>query len=1003
VWAVVRMRALAIGSPFLGGVKRLWYSVAEHRDLERASLFRHASGVHISGILLMCAPAGTQSGDKAKMSLTVLALCALPLATTHQAAAAVRPNQLRCEYRADPLGIDIRKPRLSWILESTSRNDRGQMQTAYRIAVASTAQKLASGAADLWDSGKVASNRTVHIPYEGQPLHSRMRCYWKVQVWDRDGKPSAWSAPGSWTMGLLEKQDWAASWIGDDKDLIDPATPPEPIGAAPVKPVAQPALMLRKTFQVNGPVRRGTLYVTAHGVYRVAINSQLAGDHVLAPEFTSYQKRLQYQTYDVTQLLRAGANGIGALVGAGWYAGRIGLVPQRHIYGTRPQLLLQLEIELGDGSTQTVVSNESWRLNTDGPIRSSDILDGEIYDARKESPGWDGAGFDDGSWHSVSALAGPGRADLVWQPNEPIRIVRSVTPVRITHPSPDVYVADMGQNMVGWCRLKLSGTAGTTVTLRHAEMLNDDGSIYTANLRGAPQVDRYTLRGGGEENFEPHFTYHGFRYVELTGLPAPPGPEAITGQVIYSSAPRAGILRTSSTLFNQILDNIVWTQRANMYSVPTDCPQRDERLGWMGDIQAFAQTAIFNMQMAPFLTKWLRDVRDDQAENGRFPDFAPNPYTALDKDTFFGAPAWADAGVIVPWRVYQNYADVRILEENFESARRWVDFVHEQNPKLLWEQARYNDYNDWLNGDTLKAEGWPATGAMVPKPVFATAFFAHSADLLSRMAAVLGRQEEAAKYGQLFTSIKEAFVGAYVTPDGHIEGDTQAGYALALNFDLLPESLRTKAAQHMIAGFERYQGHLSTGIQSTHRLMLELTRYGFNDEAYRLLNLRTFPSWGFMIENGATTIWERWDGYVRGRGFQDPGMNSFNHWALGAVGEWLWRNAAGINPDAEAPGFERFTIRPRPGGGLTSANGFYESIRGTIRSAWKIERGTFTLRIQVPPNTTATVFVPAKSADSVLESGSPAAQSRGAGFLRMEDRNAVYKVGSGRYSFSAPI
>jgi alpha-L-rhamnosidase len=1076
--------------------------------------------------------------------------------------AGLRPVQLRCEYRVDPLGIDVRQPRLSWVLEATAPGERGQRQTAFHILAAGSPQKLRAGAGDLWDTGKVMSDETLHVVYAGKPLGSRAQVFWKVRVWDQAGRQSDWSAPATWSMGLLDRSDWSAQWIGDGKDLVNAAIeasaaksvrsgyrtalapssdaekwvavdlggqkrfdgvrlfpaqpynwhpdapslyfplryrievasradfsdrkavvdrtdrdqpPPNPrdpptLRFAPVaarhvrlyitrlaredergssaalaemqvlsgeanlaqgtkvtaldsyeaegwskdyltdgrtrsesEPIPLPPLMLRKTFQVTGNVRRAMLYVTAKGLYEVRINGSRIGDHVLAPEWTSYKKRLQYQAYDVTSQLRAGANAIGALVGAGWYAGRIGLMPQRHIYGARPQLLLRLDVELANGQTHSVVSDGSWKLNTEGPILTSDILDGESYDARKEMPGWDGPAYNDAGWRAAHAEEVVDTAALVWQRNEPIRVVKDLKPVRMTQPKPGVWVYDMGQNMVGWCRVRLSGPAGTTVTLRHAEMLDDNGSIYTANLRAAPAVDRFILKGSGAEVFEPHFTYHGFRYVEVTGLKAPPAPDAIAGRVFHSSSPDAGRIETSSPLLNQLMSNIVWTQRGNLHSTPTDCPQRDERLGWMGDIQAFSQTAIFNMDMAAFFSKWLQDVRDDQDAEGRFPDFAPNPTSVLEKPGFYGAPAWGDAGTVVPWRAYQNYADRRLLDEHFTAARRWVDFIHGKNPNLLWENARHNDYNDWLNADTIVLEGWPKAGGMVPKPVFATAFFAHSCELVAKMAAVLGREDEAATYSGLFERIKAAFNRAYVKPDGRIEGDTQAGYALALHFDLLSENLREAAARRMVEGLKPYNGHLSTGIQATHRLMLELTRWGYIDEAYRLLNLTTFPSWGFMIENGATTIWERWDGYVKGRGFQNPGMNSFNHWALGAVGEWMWRTIAGLNPEESAPAFKEFTIRPRPGGGLSWARGTYHSIRGTIASDWRIEGGRIILNVTIPPNTTANVFVPARDQTTITEGGAPAAQAPGVTFVRTDAGAAVYRVGSGVYTFAAAI
>jgi alpha-L-rhamnosidase len=531
-------------------------------------------------------------------------------------------------------------------------------------------------------------------------------------------------------------------------------------------------------------------------------------------------------------------------------------------------------------------------------------------------------------------------------------------------------------------------------------MLNADGTLYAANLRGAPQIDRYICRGGSGEVFEPRFTYHGFRYVELTGLAKAPTIHSAVGRVFYSAAPDSSHFESSSPLVNQLMHNIYWTQRANLMSSPNDCPQRDERFGWMGDIQAFSQTAIFNMDMASFFSKWVRDIRDDQANDGRYPDFAPHPGDP--NTSFSGVPAWGDAGTVVPWRMYQNYADTRLLSEHFDSAKRWVEYIRKLNPDLIWSKGRNNDYNDWLNGDTLINTGWPKTGGAVPQEVFATAFFAHSTEIVAKMARVLDLAQDANAYDSLFARIKEEFNKKFVSADGHIVGDTQGGYALALHFNLLPPDLRPQAARWMVAGFKRYNGHLSTGIQTSHRLLLELSRLGYQDEAYRILNLRDFPSWGMMIENGATTIWERWDGFVKGRGFQDPGMNSFNHWAFGAIGEWVWRHVAGINPDDSAPGYRHFVIAPQPGGGLDWTKASYDSIRGRIVSDWKIENGFFTLNVTIPPNTTATVVVTAAKSGDVTESGQPAEKATGVKFLRAEKDAVVYEVGSGSYIFEAP-
>jgi alpha-L-rhamnosidase len=1062
--------------------------------------------------------------------------------------ASLAVDGLRCEYRTNPVGLDVTAPRLSWTLSSERRGER---QTAYQILVASSPDRLASDQGNLWDTGKVRSDQTLHVVYGGKALPSRMRVWWKVRVWDREGQPSAWSASAQWVMGLLERSDWQAKWITDPESITNvaargplngyhsqttntadvvkwvtidlgqaqefdavrlfPARPydwqPDTPGflfpvrfriegatqadfsdarvlvnrtaadelnpgtnaptyrfasatarfvrltatrlaprddnnfafalaemevlsgetnlgkgakavaldsietgpwaaanltdgvVATVKPEsapgALPATLVRKSFTLPGSVRHATAYATALGLYELRINGQCVGDQLLAPEWTDYRKRIQYQTHDVAALLRPGENAIGALLGEGWYAGRLMAMP-RFAYGSYPRFLLQVEIELADGRKQTVVTDDSWRSTTDGPIRAAGIYDGEAYDARKEMPGWDAPAFDAASWRSVQSFE-PGPEQLVWQRNEPIEVTQELTPIKMSEPKPAAFVFDLGQNLVGWCRVRAQGSAGQTITIRHAEMLHDDGTLYTANLRGAPQVDRYTPRADGEFVFEPHFTYHGFRFVELTGLAQPPASNTVLARVFHSASPVVGQFECSDSSLNELMRNILWTQRANLMSSPNDCPQRDERFGWMGDIQAFAQTAIFNMDLAAFFTKFAQDIRDGQADDGRFPDFAPHPGNA--NSAFSGAPAWADAGVIVPWRAFQNYADLRLLGDHFEAARRWVDFVRAQNPGLIWVTSRGNDYNDWLNGNWIKQQGWPTEGASVPKEVFATAFFAHSTELVAKMAVVLGRTAEAQRYGELAARIKAAFREKFVKPDGRIEGDTQGGYALALNFDLLPDEIRPLAAQHLVEDIHRYRKHLSTGIQTTHRAMLELARYGHNDLAWQLLTNRTFPSWLYMIDNGATTMWERWDGYVKGRGFQDAGMNSFNHWAFGAVGEWMWREIAGLNPDHSQPGWKHFTVAPRPGGGVTWARGRYDSIRGPIMSAWQIADGVFRLEVAIPPNTTAAVVLPAKASEAITESGRPLDGNRFVSVVQRTGDRAILTLESGRYAF----
>ncbi|HEV8486703.1 MAG TPA: glycoside hydrolase family 78 protein [Blastocatellia bacterium] len=916
--------------------------------------------------------------------LSLSLLPAPPAAFATQRSAGLASSSLRCEYLVSPLAIDARQPRLSWTVESEARSAR---QSAYQILVAASEATLGANRGDLWDTGKVTSSRTIQIDYRGKALGSRQECFWKVRVWDQNDRPSPWSRPARWKMGLMEPSDWSAQWIGDRLPSVENVS----------------ATTLRREFKLPASVKRAVVYASALGLYELHINGQRVGDQLLAPEFTDYHSHTQYQAYDVTSLLRSGDNVLGAQLADGWYAGGVGLgraliKKPRNIYGDHPRLLAQLEIELADGKKEQIVTNNSWRTTREGPIRAADILDGETYDARREMAGWDKPGFDDKAWQFADVASGVG-TKLVAQPNEPIRVTRELKPVAVSEPKPGVYVFDLGQNMVGWCRLNVQGVAGTTVRLRHAEMLNDDGTIYSDNLRAARQTDSYLLRGSGLEVFEPRFTYHGFRYVEVTGLERRPPISLITGCVLHSAMTQTGSFECSEPALNKLWQNILWTQRGNMLSIPTDCPQRDERLGWMGDIQIFVGTGILNMDMAAFFTKWMRDVRDAQAEDGRFADFSPHPFG---KDKIFtGVPGWGDAGIVVPWRVWQHYGDERMLAESFESAKRWVEFIRSNNPDLLWKNRRGNDYGDWLNSDTLVYEGFPRKGGQVPKEIFATMMFAYAADLLSRMAGVLGKEDEAKKYGLLFENIKLALNKAYVAEDGRIQGDTQAGYALALHFDLLPEKIRPLAVKHMLDGIAAYKGHMSTGFHSTYRMMLELTRAGQNDAAYQLINHRTFPSWGYSIENGATTIWERWDGYVKGRGFQDKGMNSFNHYAIGAVGEWMYRTILGINNDDKHPGYEHFIVRPYPGGGLSWAKGSYDSIRGKIESSWSVLGGRLKFDVTIPANTTATVYVPAKDKANIMEGAQPVAKAAGVRFLRMEDGAAVFEVQSGKYSFEA--
>ncbi len=896
------------------------------------------------------------------------------------------PYRTRCEYLENPLGIDERNPRLSWALSATQR---GKHQTAYQILVARTPEELHGENGEAWDSGKVISEKSVGIPYEGVELVSGERYYWCVRVWDERDVHGSYSSPALWSMGMLEEHDWQASWIGLGSAADDALEVPQGDEYDEILNDLEPAPYLRREFDIAGKVARATVYATAKGVYETYLNGTRVGDQELTPGWTDYRKRIQYQAYDVTELLTGGANAWGAILGDGWYAGYVGMDAKRRgaHYGKAPRLLAQLVVELADGTRQVIGSDGYWRSAV-GPILYSDLLMGEAYDANQEFPGWDTPGFDDSMWRPVTVESRE-RGVLEAQPSQGIRVTREIPARSVWQVAGDAHVFDLEQNMVGRVRLKARGAAGTRITIRHAEAVNGDGSIYTANLRAARQTDTFVLRGEGEEIFEPRFSFHGFRYVEVTGYPGDPEPDAIVGRVLHSDTPPTGNFECSNELVNQLQSNIRWGQRGNFVSVPTDCPQRDERLGWTGDAQVFAPTACFNMEVAAFFEKWLRDLVDAQSEDGAFPDIAPLlDFATMDMSR--GAPAWGDAGIVVPWTMYVNYADQRVLERNYPAMERWMEYLRRNNPTLLRENALGNNYGDWLT-----------PGAKTPKEVLATAYWAHDADLMSRISRVLDRQEDAARYARLFDEISQAFNDAYVGLDGSVRGDTQTCYVLALHMNLLPAEQRPWAAAHLVRLIEENDWHLSTGFAGVSYLCPVLTEAGYPEVAYRLLLEESFPSWGYTIRSGATTIWERWDGWTEENGFQSPNMNSFNHYSLGSVGEWLYSYVAGLRRDVAGPGYQRINIAPTPGGGLTYASAEYDSVRGVVRSAWNIDGEGFHLELSLPPNTSARVALPAESTDAVQEGGTAASEATGVEAVGVEEGRVIFEVESGQYSFAA--
>jgi alpha-L-rhamnosidase len=1045
------------------------------------------------------------------------------------------PAVLRCEYKVNPLGIDEPAPRLSWEVQS---GERAQRQTAYRILVATSQQLLTGGFGDLWDSTLVPGDETTSVIYNGKPLQSNQRCYWKVKVWDKNGRESHWSETAIWSMGLLKPEDWKAEWVGYDKPRKKPleAAPftdakwlwhaADAAGHAPkcqrlfwtrftlldnvkikqaelfataddgmvfalnggralstearndswrqvrntdvtarihpgtnelrvlvenekegdagllakliitaqdgqtftqvtddswksseqvpqdwfngpldtsewpaarvvgdygVNPWGElkvsglflpPATFFRNRFRIEKQVTHATLYGTALGLVEFHLNGRPVSDDFFTPGWTDYPKRVYYRAYDVTPLLRKGDNGLGAILADGWFSGYVGYRGARDLYGKNTRLRAQLHIDFADGTSTDIATGPDWKATT-GPILQADFLQGETYDARKELANWDQPNCDDSSWDYVNVGGEEVHRIVQAHPGPPVREIQEFRAKKITEPEKGVYVLDLGQNFAGAARLKIYGRPGQKITLRFAERLNPDGTIYTTNLRSAHATDTYICKGSDLEIWEPHFTFHGFQYIEVSGLTGKPHGDTVVGVALSSDTPVVGEFACSDPMLNKLRNNIYWTQRANFIDIPTDCPQRDERLGWTGDAQVYARAAALQTDVHAFFTKWLIDLDEDgQRADGQFPCVAPVKVADAD-----GGPAWADAGVICPWTIYSVYDDHRVLERHYEAMKKFIEFCRNRSTPELLPPARYHCFGDWLS---IKAD--------TPKDVIYTAYFAYSTKLTARTAEVLGKTDEAKQFNTLFDKIKEAFNKAYVAPDGRIKGDTQTCYVLALAFDLVDGERAKQAAQYLIEDIKSRDWHLSTGFVGTKDLMPVLSKIGRTDVAYRLLHNDTFPSWGFSIQQGATSIWERWDGWTPEKGFQDAGMNSFAHYSFGAVYQWMVDYLGGIL--RAAPGYKQILIAPQLDEQLSFANVSYHSIHGVIATAWKWQGNKLLVDVMIPANTTAMVAIPARAASDVTEGGHHLSKAEGVKFLRMDGSNALLSVGSGRYAFA---
>lgn len=887
---------------------------------------------------------------------------------------------VRCDDQINPIGLGDRCPEFGWKMKSDAVN---VMQTKYRVQVSNESRFTNI----LWDSGEVASDQSVHLPYRGPELLSCTRYYFRVKAWDNQGNESEWNTTSFFETGILDPSEWRADFISADRDKN------------PTYSSASP--FFRKTFEARGEVLRARLYATAFGLYEMRLNGKRVGDFYLTPGWTSYNKRLQYQTYDITSLVQDGKNVVGAMLGNGWYKGPVapweGNATNK--YGTRTALLAELHIFYKDGTEQIILTDDSWKT-TYGPILKSEIYDGEIYDATKELGDWDSASYDDSGWSSVTKIAADKKI-LTAQEDIPVVKQEVLQPVSLIHAPNGDKLLDFGQNMVGWVRFRVSGPKGSRVVLHHAEILDKEGNFYTTNLRTAKQTVMYILKGEGCEVFEPHFTYQGFRYVRIAEYPGEIKLENFEGVVLHSGMEQTGTFSCSETMVNQLQHNILWGQKGNFVDVPTDCPQRDERLGWTGDAQIFARTACFNMDTALFFKKWLRDLAADQLPDGQVGYVVPNVMSKKD----YSSSGWGDAAVICPWTVYLCYGDKRVLQEQYPSMKGWVEYIRSQAHNNIWDTGSH--FGDWLaldktsvshfNGLLGKQDDTNNYLGATPNDFISTAYYAYSTSLLAKAAGVIGQNEDEKEYTRLAQQIKESFQEEYFTPTGRLAVQTQTACVLALMFNLVREKDRKRTVEMLLSLLEDNNWHLTTGFLGTPYLCHVLSENGHPEIACRLLMQTDYPSWLYQITKGATTVWEHWDGMKPDGSFWSPDMNSFNHYAYGSIGSWLYQVLCGIEIDQKYPAYKKIRFCPTLPKEFTWAKASHESLYGTVALEWKRSDGVITVRIQVPVNTSAEVTLPYTDGNNLTINGEECKPDMVSSF------GANIKVGSGTWNFRYPM
>lgn len=877
-------------------------------------------------------------------------------------------GKLRCNYLYNPLGVETPNPRLSWVLFS---QERGQRQTAYRILVASKKELLNDDIGDMWDTGVVKTDQSIHVIYEGKELKSRQRCYWKVKVWDVRGIPSEWSEIAYWEMGLLNQTDWHAQWISAPYyNSIDP----------------HPAPLFRRRVILEKKVASARAYICGLGYYELYINGQRIGDEVLTPAFTKYDETVLYNTYDVTNAFREGENVIGVILGNGWYncftkeVWNFEQAPWRD----KPKLMLQINIQYDDGSETLIVTDRQWRVST-GPIVFDGLRNGEFYDARLEKQGWNDVGYDDSTWEKVVIVSGPGGV-LKSQQMTPIRITDTIVPKSVKEVKPGVFVYDLGQNISGWAQIKVSGPAGTTITMKYAEKIKEDGDIDTSNIdmfvkSGEFQTDKYTLKGEGIEVWEPRFTYHGFQYVQVTGFPGRPTLDNLRGRVVHTDFETRGEFKCSNELLNQIQHAARWSILSNYMGIPTDCPHR-EKNGWTGDAHLSAEQVLFNFNPMTAYTKWMSDFKDVQRKTGQLPGIVPTGGWGYN---WGSGPAWDSAIILIPWYMYLYCGDKAILEDMYDNMKKYVDFM---------TTMATDDILEFGLGDWCPPKGGP-NGHKCPVWVTSTAYYYVDTYILSKVAGILGKDEDVNKYTQLAQRVRNVFRNKFFeTTSGQImvAVKDQTSLSCALYQGLVDEDEKQKVLELLVEEVEKADRHIDCGILGAKYIMHVLTELGRADLAYAMATQTTFPGWGYWIAQGATTLWETWSGDA-----------SRNHHMFSDISGWFYKGVAGINPDPEAPGFKNIIFKPNPVGDLRWVNAWHESMYGKIVCNWAVEGDNFVLGIVIPPNSTGTVYIPASVPESVMESGKPIYKQSCIQIKGYQRGYVVLFVQSGEYHFVSKL